>query len=288
LLVGISAGAQQRNVPAWPRVRVNVSILNENNAPAVAFKADALEVRDGGAVVHDAVLRPVGDAPESVCLVVDASGSMSKASNAIHAEVGEFIDKLAANDELCLVDFSSFVYMDAPLTTDRALVKKGVQYLKSTGASALLDAVGRTAKYMQENARYERRVIVLVSDGGENASKMTEDALRRELHRSEAPVVYSLVNWSGGIPDVHADLKRLLNLAEETGGLEFLVKTDNEAVQVADSLMQAVQRRYELEFTASNPAADGHTRKLRIALKEELRKQKIQVVGPDGYMAPQQ
>ncbi|HEV2576191.1 MAG TPA: VWA domain-containing protein [Acidobacteriaceae bacterium] len=288
LLVGVTAGAQQANVPKWPHVRVNVSIVDRSGAPAVGVNADALEIRDGKSVVQDAVLHPVGDEPESVCLLVDTSGSTYEARNAVHAEVGKLIDKLPGTDEMCLVDFSSSAYVDAPLTTDRALVRKGVSYLRSSGGSVLLDAVESTARYMQKNAHFERRVIVLVSDGGENASKMSEDEVWRELHRPEAPVVYSIQNPSAASSGSTAGWKLLLNLSERTGGLAFPVNTENEALQATDYLIEAIQGRYELEFTSGNPAADGSVRKLRVELTNDLRKQKFKVVGADGYVAERQ
>lgn len=288
LIVGMTAGAQQGNVAAWPRVRVNVSIMDRNDTPAVGVKADALEIKDGKTAVTDAVLRPVGDGPESVCLLVDTSGSTYKDVPRVHAEVAELIEKLPSADELCLVDFSSSVYVDAPLTTDRAVMRKGMNYLKSTGGSALLDAVGSTAEYMQKNAHFERRVIVLVSDGGENASKRKEDVVWRELHRAEAPVVYSIANLSPALSGARADQERLLRLADRTGGLALPVDTENGALQATDRLIAAIEGRYELEFTASDPAADGSERKLHVALEKDLRKQKIKLAGPDGYMAPGQ
>jgi VWFA-related protein len=284
-IVGIAAGAQQANAPEWPHVRVNVSIVDQNDVPAAGVKADAIEVTDGKTAVTDALLRPVGDGPESVCLLVDTSGSTYEAVHAVHAELGELIDKLLAADELCLVDFSSSVYVDAPLTTDRALLRKRLSYLKSTGGSALLDAVESTAEYMQKNAHFARRVIVLVSDGGENASKMSEDAVWRELHRPQAPVVYAIANPSPALSGAHADEELLLTLTQRTGGLVFPVKTENEAAQTSDHLIDAVQGRYELEFTASNLAADGRKRKLRVVADPDFRKQKIKVVAPDGYVA---
>jgi VWFA-related protein len=262
--------------------------MAQNDAPAVGVKAEELKLTDGKTTVQDAVLQPAGDGPQSVCLLVDSSGSTYQARDVIHAELGELIDKLPATDELCLVDFSSSVYVDAPLTTDRALVRKGLSYLKSSGGSALRDAVESTAEYMQKNAHFERRVIVLVSDGGENASKMSEDAVWRELHRPQAPVVYSIANRSAASAGPTADWKSIVNLSERTGGLAFPVETENEAVPVTDHLIEAIQGRYELEFTASDPAADGTKRKLRVVADPDLRKQKMKVVGADGYVAARQ
>jgi Ca-activated chloride channel homolog len=285
LIVGIGARAQQANAPRWPRVCVNVSIVDRNDLPVAGMKADALGVTDGKTAVTDALLRPVGDGPESVCLLVDTSGSTYKAVSAVHAELRELIDKPPGADELCLVDFSSSVYVDTPLTTDRSLLRKGLSYLKSSGGSALLDAVESTAEYMQKNSHYARRVIVLVSDGGDNASRMSEDTVWRELHRPEAAVVYSIANPSPALSGAHADQEWLVTFTERTGGLAFPVKTENEAVQATDHLIDAIQGRYELEFTANNPAPDGGKRKLRVVGDPDLRKQKMKIVGPDGYIA---
>ncbi len=166
--------------------------------------------------------------------------------------------------------------------------RKGVQYLRSTGGSALLDAVEATAEYLQKNAHYSRRVIVLVSDGGDNASKHNAAQVWDVLHRPEAPVVYSIANWSPALSGTQADESRLRKLTEATGGLEFRVKKDDQAVEAADHLMEAMDGRYELEFTASDPATNGSERKLRVKAGKELRAQKMKVVGPDGYLAARQ
>ncbi len=292
LMVGVTAGAQQAslqqaNLPEWPRVRVNVSIIDRNGAPAVGVDADAVEVRDDKTLVKDAVLRPAGNAPESVCLLVDTSGSTYQARGVIDAEVDELINKLPAADELCLVDFATSAYVDAPLTMDRGLVRKGLSYLKSSGGSAMLDAMEATSRYMEKNAHFEQRVIVLVSDGGDNASKHNAAQVWDVLHWPEAPVVYSIANRSEGRTET-ADWESMVNLSERTGGLAFPVERANEAVPAADHLIEAVRGRYELEFTASDAAPDGKKRKLRVAADEDLRTQKMKVVGPDGYVAARQ
>lgn len=290
IMVGITASAQQANGPRWPRVRVNVSILNQNDQPAVGVQANALEVIDGKKVVPDAILRQVADGPESVCLLVDMSGSTYSARNTIRAELQEFVRKLPPADEVCLVDFATSVYVDAPLTTDRALVINGLTYLKSSGGSALLDAVISTARMMQKQAKYPDRVVLLVSDGGENASKSNADEVWRELHLPEAPVVYSLVNWGQGDSNeqARADQKELRKLTEATGGLALLVKPQDDPMQAVDDLLEAVQGRYDLEFTASDAAADGRERKLHVVPEKDLRKQKMMVVASDGYVAARQ
>jgi hypothetical protein len=68
----------------------------------------------------------------------------------------------------------------------------------------------------------------------------------------------------------------------------LLVNPQDDPVQEADDLLQAVEGRYELEFTASDPVADGRERKLRVVPEKDLRKQKMRVVASDGYVAAQQ
>ena len=80
----------------------------------------------------------------------------------------------------------------------------------------------------------------------------------------------------------------MVNLSERTGGLAFPVETENEAALATDHLIDAIQGGYELEFTASDPAADGSKRKLRVVADRGLQKQRMKVVGSDGYIASQQ
>lgn len=288
LMVGIGAGAQQAKIPEWPRVRVNVSIVDKNGKPVAGVKADDLTVTDDKTVVHGAVVSPVGDEPASVCLLVDASGSTYDTLDTIRAEVKEFFSRLPARDEVCLMDYSTSLHLDAGFTANGAAAADGLKYLKPWGGSALLDAVVSTAQWMEKQAKNPERVLVVVSDGGENASKSSEEAVRRELQRPEAPVLYSFINSLSGDGPNRADETRLRRLTEDTGGLAILVKKKNSASQAADELAQATSGRYELEFTASNPAADGSERKLRVEPSSDLRKQKIKVVGPDGYIAARQ
>jgi hypothetical protein len=266
----------------WPRVALDISILDRNDGPAKGITAAQFGLEEDGQSVTDVSLVP-DTGPESVCLLVDSSGSTYYERDAVLAEVKQLIASLPPEDELCGVDFSSEAFMGAPLGSDRKEMFAWLDTVRAHGATALLDAVTSVSLLMMQRSKYPRRSIILISDGEENNSATPEREVLRMLHTLGAPTILVLENqdYTGEKPD-----RRLLQLLTGAGGgLEFPIRRKDDPKSAVDHLLAVMAGRYRMEFTSPDPVENATERKLSVQLNKDLRKQRMNIAVPDGYLA---
>jgi len=271
--------------PVWPQVAVDVTVTDGNDEPAKAVGASDLLVRMDGAPVDGAMLAPVDAEPESVCIVVDTSGSTYANRQLIKAELTQLIQSLPTEDEVCAIAFSSQPYLDVqigPAAANHDRLLKWVGFLQASGGTALRDAITLASSQL-ETARYRSRAIVLISDGGENASRSSERDVRDALLAAGVPTMYALVNRAGQTGAEPGARNRLARLVEMTGGLEFPIRGEQDAQAAVDRMMRVMHGRYRLLFTASGATAAATEHTLQVELKKDLRRQKMNVAAPQIY-----
>jgi len=292
VMVGLGIAAQQpapieRAYPAtlerWPQVGLDVTVMDRNDEPAKGLSFEQLVVKDNGKAVTTGTLTAAAE-PQSVCLLVDTSGSTYQDQAAIKAEVLAFAQNLPPGDEMCAVDFSVKAYLDLPLTSDKSKMTDWLKFIKSSGGTALLDTVNATLDILKKG-RYRSRAIVLISDGGENASQFPEKQLMQKLREPGAPTIYALVNEEHPIAAAAREPKLLGNLLEATGGLEFPIKRAADEQAAVQRLVRAMEGRYRLVYTAPDTALDGSTHRIEVELNKDLRKQKMNIAVAREYDA---
>jgi Ca-activated chloride channel family protein len=277
--------AERQPVEAWPQVRFDVTVMGRDDEPVKGLTAGQMEIRDNGQVVSGATLIAAGDEPQSICLLVDTSGSNYDKLDAIRVELLALIRDLPASDEVCAIDFSIQAYMDVAPTMDRRPLVKWVDSLRASGGTALRDALRGAAMELESHARYRSRAIVLIGDGGENASKCSEAQMLEALHAIGGPVLYSVINGNAEDERDHADRVRLQGWTAETGGLVFPIRHRQDEDAAVARLMRVLSGRYRLVYTPPDTAADGKGHRLEVQLTQDLRKQKLKVVVARGYDA---
>jgi|GEM_PF-4569713 len=280
----VAATAQREAPEAWPQIGFDITVLDAQDAPVPNFAASQISVMEDKKPVATFDLLPAGDEPQSVCIVVDMSGSGFSDREVIRRSILKLIEDLPGKDEVCLVDFSAESYMDAPLTMDRKMVRQGVDIMRIGGGSAVYDSIVSTANYVMENAKFRSRAIILLSDGGDNASEITSDDVLRFLRAAGAPVVYTIDNHAAkGHEEQDPRGQRWLEkLSSETGGISWVAKGDAGVDATVSTLVRALEHRYRLTLTTSAPQDEsGH--RLDVTLNKDLRKQKISVNAARGF-----
>ena len=289
--IATSVVAKSQLPEIWPRVGFDLSVLDKNDQAVPGITPDKLAVSTDEKLVSGVTLSASGEEPQSVCLLVESAGSSYVDRKLVDAELNEFLRDLPWQDELCIVDFSSKVYLDAPLSTDRSGVMKAVQETRrAAGSSALLDALNSVSSLLQKNAKFRSRVIVLIADDHDNASTKKAKDVMELFHSAGAPVLYSLLSPGDGEheSDGQNHKKDLERLTEESGGVKFASKSEVDGRMAVQNLFKILGSRYRLSFTTADPVPDGKLHKLDVQLEKELQKQKIKVAVARGYDAPKQ
>ncbi len=283
--LGLGAtGRAQVEVSAWPRVRMNLMVMDGQDAPMRGLTAAALTVQEGKSPVNSVTLTLDGE-PQSLCLLIDSSGSMYDRLDAVRAAAKRLLESLPAEDEICVADFSVPAYVDQDLTTDRTLDATGLQYIKASGGTALRDAVIAMSAYLRKNGKYKSRAIILVSDGEDNASVADEDKLRTEMLAAGSAVVHLLC-----VPSPHkhgcGSEKPALRLTRMGGGLTYFPHDAVETEAAVDHLNAALRARYLLSYEPQDRARSGDLRRVDVSLDKANATKKATVLAPEGYYAP--
>jgi VWFA-related protein len=263
--------------------------LDAKGYPLSGLTLEDLNLKEDGHVQKIAAISKVTE-PESICILVDSSGSMYQRVAGAKEAVTRLVNALPPEDEVCVADFSFAAYIDQRLTTDRTAVIDSLKFLKASGGTALYDSVIALATYMRQSSRYLSRSIVLISDGDDNASRHDEDAMLRELKTSGSPVVDFF-----RLPSTRANSNRpteraALDAARVGGGLSYFPFPDDarELNAVMDSLVAALSSRYEVKYQPDRSVADGRKRRLTVNLAKNRQISKAEIRAPEEYYAPSQ
>ena len=161
------------------------------------------------------------DLPVSLGILIDSSGSMYDKRPAVDAASLDLVKLSNPEDEAFLVDFSWEAFIDQDFTNDIDKLQQGLSYIKSSGGTAIYDALVASADYLAKNAKHPKQVLLVITDGEDNASSATLELAIRRIQDFDGPVVYCIGLLFGDdtskCESRHA--RRVLEtLSEQTGG----------------------------------------------------------------------
>ncbi len=223
------------------------------------------------------------DIPVAMCIVVDNSGSMREKREKVNAAALNLVRASNPNDEVCIVNFNDEYYLDQDFTSNINKLKEGLEKIETRGGTALYDAVVATAVHLKENAKLEKKVIFVVTDGDDNESSETLEQAVRRLQTENGPTVYAIGILEGEDHVRHA--KRALQvMCERTGGIAFLPKTLDEVDAISRSVAHDIRSQYTIGYKPSTPKNQGGYREVRVDAKSD-KHDKLTVRTRSGYYA---
>jgi Ca-activated chloride channel family protein len=216
--------------------------------------------------------QPIGffmsqDAPVTVGLLIDSSGSMQPSRDRVIAAATAFAETSNPEDEIFALVFNEDVRPAlpaiTPFTSDATALRLALtRSIRARGRTALYDAVSAGLDYVSRGTR-ERKVLVVVSDGGDNASQASADQI---LTRTEASnVVVNTVGLMDGL-EREANPRILKRLAETSGGAAFRPHDVKDVTGVLRHIAGDIRHAYTIGYTPTNPAHDGTLRRVRVTV----------------------
>ena len=225
------------------------------------------------------------DAPVSLGIVVDSSGSMGNKVGKIITALRSFLDNLEPEDEEFLVTFADTPALRLPFTSDPVAVQNSLFQFVPRGSTALFDAVAMAVRQMHW-AHNQRKVLFLVSDGGDNHSRVTERALLRNLEEEDVQI------HAIGIHDGMAAMEEkrgpwvLEDLAKTTGGQHYMIRDAAELPALAARISLSLHNRYLLGYSPTPAGRSGGFRRIVVKVKAQQNAQKTYVFARRGYWMP--
>ena len=222
-----------------------------------------------------------GHAPISAGIVLDTSGSMGAKLEAPRLAVEQFLGAANPQDEFFLVTFNDEAELAAGFTSDAGQIQSPLNLVHARGGTALRDAIHRALAEMK-NARNPDKVLLVISDGNDNSSSLSQADLRTEVRAANVQI-YAITFGEPGGSGIRARAM-LGELVGQSGGQQFVVDDLSKAPGAAAGV--AVRNLYVLGYQSKNAARDGKFRNLRVEAVPPQGLPPLKVSFREGYYAP--
>lgn len=229
------------------------------------------------------------DAPISIGLVFDTSGSMGPKLQKSRQAAAEFFKTANPADEFFLVQFNDRPELSVPFTTDTDKLQSTLAFTQSKGRTALLDSV-YLAMHEMKKAHNPRKALLIISDGGDNSSRYTETEIKNAVREADVQIfaigIFESLGNRGRTPEEAAGPGLLNELAEQTGGREYAVENVAELPDIAAKIGTELRNEYILGYTPKNRERDGKYRRVQVKLNQPRGLPPLKAYFRLGYYAP--
>lgn len=225
------------------------------------------------------------DAPISLGVIFDVSGSMVDKIEESRQAVVEFFRTANPQDEFFVVTFSDRPQVLVDFTSSVDDIENRLPYAVPQGTTSLLDAIYLGINCMRR-ARNERKALLIISDGGDNHSRYTEDEIRDMVREADVQIfAMGLINGQGKTAEELHGPELLSAITGATGGQTFFIHSPKELPQVATRIGIELRNQYLLGYRPANPAHDGRWRKIRVKMNPPTGLPPLHVYAKTGYYA---
>ena len=223
------------------------------------------------------------DIPVSIGIIIDNSGSMREKRNKVNQAALNLVRASNPRDEVFVVNFNDEYYLDQDFTNNLLRLKEALEKIDARGGTALYDALVASAEHLKRNARLEKKVLFVVTDGEDNASNETLEQAVKQLQEENGPSVYAIGIL--GDEEHPKRAKRALEIvAQRTGGIAFFPKTLDEVDEISKTVAHDIRNQYTIGYKPTNPKGTGGFRQIRVDAKAKGHG-KMTVRTKSGYYA---
>ena len=261
-----------------------VTVTNRKGEFVPNLAATDFQVSEAGRPQQITLFHPE-DVPVTVGLVVDNSGSMAAKRSEVVAASLAFVRSSNPGDEMFVVNFSQRVSLGLPpalpFTSDLEQLRGAPSRNRSVGNTALYDGIAVALEHLKAGSR-ERKALIVVTDGGDNASHMKFQELLK-MAQSSNSIIYTIgifdPNYSGENPQA------LRRLAKATGGRAYFPESVTDVSGVTEQIARDIRRQYTIGYMTDPRAPKGQYRTIRVTVKA-AGLGKLYVRTRTGYLAP--
>jgi Ca-activated chloride channel family protein len=226
------------------------------------------------------------DAPISLGVIFDMSGSMSNKIEKARAAVLEFFKTANPQDEFFLIAFNDKPTLIADFTSSVEDVQNQLVYTVPKGRTALLDSIYLGITKMRQ-AKHQRKALLIISDGGDNRSRYTENEIKSMVKEADVQIyAIGIFDQSPRSDEERYGPLLLAEVTDVTGGRTFTVDNPNELADAATKIGIQLRNQYVLGYRPTKPARDGKWRKVRVKLNTPKGLPQLSVYAKTGYYAP--
>jgi len=262
----------------------NMTVTDDKGRPVSGLKPGDFRVYEDGRL-QNVTLFQAEDVPATIGFVIDNSGSMAGKRTDVILAALTFAHASNFENEMFIVSFNEKVSLglppSIPFTNDFNQIRSALLLTEPGGLTALYDALAMGIEHVKTGAR-ERKALVVLSDGGDNASRRRLDDVLGLVQRSTV-TIYTVGIYDDSDDDRNPNV--LHKIAQMSGGRAYFPKSLKDLDSVWRAIAAGIRSQYTIGYHSSNPNRDGMFRKVRIAASSAGGRG-LQVTTRDGYFAP--
>jgi len=222
------------------------------------------------------------DIPVAVGIVIDNSGSMRDKRPALNQAAINFVKSSNPNDEVFIVNFNDEYYLDQDFTSAIPQLREALEKIEARGGTALYDAVVASADHLKRAAKLQKRVLLVVTDGEDNASRESLEQAVRRLQAENGPTVYAI--WLLCGEKQRRARRALETIADDTGGVPYFPKDLSEVDSITQEVAHDIRNQYTIGYKPTRPQSAGGYRSIKVDAHAKGYS-KLQVRTRTGYYA---
>ncbi len=267
-------------------VLVPVTVTDEKSRPILGLEKDNFLLYDGEERQHIRYFSSE-DAPISIGILVDLSNSMKNKIDLAREALGEFFRTANPEDDYFVITFANRPQILADTTQSIGTIRAKLGEAVPAGHTSLLDAIYLGLSKLR-HARYHRRALLIISDGGDNCSRYRSREIKSLVQESDVEIyAMGIFDSIFKTPEEWAGKKLLTAITEATGGHTVTVGNPRELPEVAAAISLELRSQYILGYEPTDPSRDGKWHKIKVRLvPSAVTPTYAQVYSKRGYQAP--
>ncbi|MDQ2841074.1 MAG: VWA domain-containing protein [Acidobacteriota bacterium] len=266
LLVTLVAPGLQAQFRSDTRLVVlHASVTDRKGKLVTNLRENAFKVFENGQPQQVKIFRNE-DVPVSLGIIIDDSGSMSTKRSRVETAALEMVRHSNPQDEVFIVNFNDDAYLDVPFTNDIHKLEQGLARIDSRGGTAMRDAISMSLDYEAKQAKKDKKVLLIITDGNDNASNISLERVVARANQSDT-LIYSIGLFTEEEKHEATKARRALHeLTGATGGLAFYPKEVSEVQALAVEIARDIRSQYTIAYSPAIQALDGSYRQIKVTV----------------------
>lgn len=245
-------------------VILHASVTDKKGKLLTNLDKNAFKVFENGQQQELKVFRRE-DVPVSMGIVIDDSGSMRLKRERVEAAAVNLVKESNPQDEEFIVNFNDEAFLDVPFTNDIKKMEQGLSRIDSRGGTAMRDAIDMSLNYIRTDAKKDKKVILVITDGDDNASNITLERLVQKAIHDEV-LIYAIGLLSEEEKHSAAKAKHALKeLTTTTGGLVYYPDKVSDVQALTTEIAKDIRNQYTLAYSPTQ-SDDGSYRKISVTV----------------------
>jgi len=242
-----------------------VSVVNKEGKLITDLPQKSFKVFENGVEQPIKIFRRE-DVPISLGIIIDNSGSMREKRQKVESASLDLVRASNPMDEVFIVNFNDDPYLDVPMTSDIKKMEEGIARIDSRGGTAMRDAIDGAMTYVKKEGHRQKKVLLVITDGNDNASNVSLEKLVNRAQQNEV-LVYAIGLLNEEERREARLAKRALDaITRDSGGLAFYPKGPADVDAIALQVAREIRNQYTIAYSPTIPQMDGSFRQIKVTV----------------------